>query len=797
MTSKKVFETIEFDKILNVVSAFAISNLGKSSIINLLPTDNYDDAICLQEQTSSAYQILYEKLIDPIDYFDDITQFIEKAQIGATLSCAELLRVGRLINSSNIAISKIINLGEEFELILAIVSNMTAIKTLKENIEISIIDENEVSDRASEKLASIRRRISACKSNIREKLNHYITSSSFSKFLQDSIITIRNDRYVIPVKTEYKNEINGLLHDQSSSGMTAYIEPMQIVEINNQLKSLVLDEQFEIERILANLTAQVKSYSSELIRNQNSLITLDVIFAKARYAEHIKAVSPTITKDFKFNIHKGRHPLIAPNKVVPIDIELDIKKNILIISGPNTGGKTVTLKTVGLFSIMSTCGLMLPAAKETIIPIFSNVFCDIGDYQSIENSLSTFSSHIQSLINITDNITDRSLVLIDEIGAGTDPSEGAALAIGIIKFLMNKNVLAIMTTHYSELKEFSLTNPNIRNASMEFDFETLLPTYKIMMDLPGTSNALAIARNLGLNSIILDDAAKAINEEKHNFENVLRFANSLKSQAEKEFNSALQERENLRLEMQKIFQEQEKITAIKEKITAQADREIKAIVAQKTSLANEYIEQIEQILNEPEISDSDLLKAKQNRTAIEKMQYDNQIISKTEIKKMKIEDIRIGEKAYLISLEKECEILSLPDRKNIVNVSVGNMKLNIKADELGYNIYSQNEKAVRSKEETAHININENNFDSVNIFTPVREINILGNTVDEAEAKLDVFIEQALRAGLNEIKIVHGKGTGALRNGVHNYLRSNKITNNFRLGANNEGGNGVTIVILK
>ena len=609
MTSKNTLNVIEFDKILNIVSSYAISNIGKEYLLRTAPTNDVNAANNALDLTYEAFCILYEKAIDPIDYFDDIEQLIQKAKINAILSCGELLKIGRAIKAAHTAIYKLKPLSE-FDKLKNIINEITPLKKLYENIQISILDENEVSDKASEKLASIRRKITNCKANIKEKLNNYIKSPTYSKYLQDNIITVRNERFVIPVKMEFKNEIKGLLHDQSSSKATAFIEPMQVVELNNQLKSLLIDEQLEIERILTQLTYEVNNNADALMRNQKALIALDTVFAKARYAQHIKATKPFITQDYYINIKKGRHPLIPQDKVVPIDIEVGGKHKVLIISGPNTGGKTVSIKTVGLFAAMAASGFMLPA-QEITLPIFKKIFCDIGDFQSIENSLSTYSSHIKNIADITDNLTQGSLILIDEIGAGTDPTEGAALAIGIIKYLLKFDVLAVVTTHYSELKEFSLTHPNIRNASMEFDYKTLLPTYKVMMDLPGTSNALTIAGHLGLNHEILEEAKKTINQEKHNYENILRLARSLKSQAQKEYEQARLEREQLQQKIKEVIKEKEELAKIKEKIQSTADREVKAIIQKKTEQANEYIEQISQILKQAELDQSQLLKAKQ------------------------------------------------------------------------------------------------------------------------------------------------------------------------------------------
>lgn len=791
MTSKNILNIIEFNKVLSIVSNYAVSDIGKERILNIVPVDDFCQANKEIDLTFEAFRVLYEKSVDPINYFDDIEPLVQKAKINAMLNCAELLKIGRLIKSAHTAISKLKPLGE-FEKLQEIINRMIPLKKLSDSIQTCILNESEVSDQASEKLASIRRKISNCKNNIKEKLYTYIRSPQYSKYLQDNIITVRNERFVIPVKMEYKNEIKGLLHDQSSTKATAFIEPIQVVELNNQLKSYLIDEQLEIERILSQLSLEVKANADALLQNLNSLITLDVIFAKARYAEHTKAVRPNIINENYINIKKGRHPLIPADKVVPIDIEIGRQHKVLIISGPNTGGKTVSLKTVGLFSVMAASGFMIPA-QEVSLPIFKKVFCDIGDFQSIENSLSTYSSHIKNLVDITDNLVQGSLILIDEIGAGTDPTEGAALAIGIIKFLLKFDILAVITTHYSELKEFSLTNPGIRNASMEFDYQTLLPTYKIMMDLPGTSNALAIAGHLGLNHEILKEARQAIDQEKHNYENILRLARSLKSQAEKEYEQALIEREKLQQKINEVIKEKEELAKIKEKIQSKADQEVKEIIRKKTEQANEYLEQIAQILKRAELDESQLLKAKQLRTGLERQLYQAEQEQNRDVVDLPQDQIKIGMTAYLKNLNKECFILTLPDKKNEVEVSVGNMRLNVKIKDLG--VLKDTAPPIKEKIEPK-IKPKVQAFEPMPISHAAYEINILGHTVDEAAEKLDIFIDNAIRSNLTEIKIVHGKGTGALRRGVHEYLRTNRMVASFRLGMPNEGGSGVTIVTL-
>lgn len=794
MIQDKVKTLIEYDKVLKNISAFCLSDVCKSRIVNLTPFTDLAQCENALNQTLEAYKILFEKACDPLYSYDDLYNILEKADINAFLTPYELLAVARTLRACRLAQGKISEMGKDsFPILNEIASKIEPIKSLEEEINNAIINESEISDNASAKLASIRKNISSIRTKIRDKLASYITSPTYSKHLQEAIITIRNDRFVLPVKSDSRGSINGLLHDQSASGSTLYIEPIQIVELNNQLKSYLLEEKAEIERILAELTQKVKNNIAAITINFEIMLQLDIIFSKAKYADSIKAIKPKINNKRKINIIKGRHPLIDKNKVVPIDIEVESSRKVLVISGPNTGGKTVTLKTVGLFCLMAATGILIPCSDQSEIAIFDNIFCDIGDFQSIENSLSTYSSHMKNIIDIIDNITDNSLILIDELGAGTDPTEGAALAIAIIKHLATKDIIAIVTTHYSELKEFSLASSNIRNASMEFDYKTLLPTYRIVMDLPGTSNAIAIASHLGLSKDIINQANSLINQEKHNFERLLRVARQLKSEAEQERELAQKEREIIENERKLLEAENERLRKLREKIQKDAEQEAKQIIAQNVELANDYIQQIEEILKSVQLSESELLKAKQLRTAIEKQEYeissdDDDYLSKP----LSADTIKIGQTAFAVNLNKECVIKSLPDKKGNLDIEVGNISLNINISKL---TNAPKNSQIKVKNERTPV--------STTKHTPeIREsatsrINILGYNVSDAEAVLDDFLDKALLSGFSEVMIVHGKGTGALRKGVQSYLKTNPLIDSFRLGTIEEGGSGVTVAKLK
>ena len=528
----KSLKTLEYESILGKIEGFAVSPIAKQRVNDLLPQEGIKNVRIVHAEVLEAYKAKYTYLVNPVDYFDDCDEIVVKANKGVMLSAGELLKVRRLLRSGRVAQGALSSL--DLPLLNEYASRYFVDRGLEEEIERCILSENEISDNASATLKDIRRKLAETKNALKEKLASYFRKSEYSKFMQDNLVTVRNDRFVLPVKSEYRSSVPGLIHDMSSSGATVFIEPFAVVETNNKIKSLMLSETAEIERILMDLSSKVANIADNLIKMQDSVAQIDVIFAKMKYSVDINGTSPVFNSNGIVNLKAARHPLIDKNTVVPVSISVGGDYKILMITGPNTGGKTVSLKTIGLVCLMAYTGLFIPCEEGSDVAVFDNIFCDIGDEQSIAESLSTFSSHIVNLVRITEQITNNTLLLFDELGGGTDPQEGAALAIGIIKYIEIWKATAVLTTHYSELKEYALVSPNISNASMKFDSDSLRPTYKLMLGVPGTSNALNIAKMLGLNEIILRYANQSMDQEKVELENLIKSAENVKKKSELE-----------------------------------------------------------------------------------------------------------------------------------------------------------------------------------------------------------------------------------------------------------------------
>ena len=590
MISEKTLNTLEFDKILSDVSQYAVLERTKNSLTNCSPVTDYEQVKISLSKTLEAYNLLYEFNVGGIYYFDDISNELDRVDKFGTLNNIELLRVASNLKSARIlrvAISTITS--EKIVYLQEIAGRLYYNQEFEKEITSKILSEDSISDNASPKLYTIRKNIKNLSARIRERLNSYV-HGSLNKYLQDSVVTIRQDRYVIPVRSEYRSFVKGFIHDQSSSGATVFIEPEAVMELNNELKKALLDEKEEILAILADLSRSVATISENLRYNAQNIQEIDECFAKAQYSFVNKCSLPELNDKGIIDIKNGRHPLIARDKVVPVSISFGKNNNFLLITGPNTGGKTVTLKLVGLFTLMAMSGIFIPATDQSQISVFNNIFCDVGDEQSIENELSTFSSHIKNLINIIDLATNKSLILIDEIGAGTDPEEGSALALSIIEKLLSLNCFGIITTHYSKLKEFAMQNKQIENASMEFDSKTLKPLYKLNIGIPGSSNAIDIARTLGLDNGVISKAISYLSNDKISFENVLKKAEESRRISEK-LNEELEiiKREKQQ-QLDAISLEREKISKERERIYANAKIETKRIVSDKLSEAEEIVD---------------------------------------------------------------------------------------------------------------------------------------------------------------------------------------------------------------
>ncbi len=786
MVSLKTLKSIEYDKIMSDVATYAVLEKTKKSIVNFVPLTDFEQANILMHKTDEAYKYLFTYSVGGINYFDDISEELDRVDINATLNNAELLKVATNLRSARVFKSAILSVNDEQLVLIRKIANFIYTNNeLESEITDKIISDDEISDNASDKLYSIRKRISQINAQIRAQLNSYMRSG-LNKYLQDSVVTMRQDRYVIPVKTEFRSFVKGFIHDQSSSGATVFIEPEQVMELNNELKRATFEEREEIQRILQELSSKVALISLAIRANAERLIEVDGYFARAQYSYKNRCVRPMLNNVGIVEINRGRHPLINKDKVVPVSIRLGRDYNFLLITGPNTGGKTVTLKLVGLFSLMVMSGLYIQADDGSNVSIFNNVFCDIGDEQSIEQNLSTFSSHIKNIKNIIDNVDDRSLVLLDEIGAGTDPEEGSALALAIIKYLIETNCFGIITTHYSKLKEYALDEKKIENASMEFDVSTLLPVYKLNIGIPGSSNAIDISRTLGLNESIVDNATNLLTDNKVNFEKIIKKAEESRRNADRLAGELEQLKVQKEEQLSKVLLEKEQLIKEREKVVLTARQEVKRIVADKLSEAEEIVAELKSILKNANLESKEVFKASELKNRLKNSRYldaDN-ISMPVELVKPNINDIKIGSNAYVKSLNAVAKVITLNKRKNEVEVLIGNVRTVVKINDL-YNV--SKEKQVQK----VKVQKSERNFNAQT------ELNVIGKTSLEALEDLTVFIDQAIVNGLEEVKIIHGVGKGVLLKEIRAYLKNDKNVLEYRRGNYGEGENGVTIVKLK
>lgn len=779
----KYLEKLEFNKIKEILSNFAITYLGKNQVKELHPFNTRKEIEKALNQTFEASTLIYRNGNIPLTDLNDITTHIKALKSYLTLTPKQLLDLYHLLkvsrelkeyykneNALEIDMKEFANLENLF-------INLYSNKNIETSISNSIIDENTISDSASSTLANIRKNIKNKENEIRAKLNSLL----HTKFIQESIITVKNNRFVIPVKNEYRSEIKGFIHDISSSGSTVYIEPISVFELNNDISNLKNDENIEIEKILQRLSSLFYDLIAELENNLNLIGLLDFTFAKGKYANEIDAVKPIINDNKFVELINVWHPLIPMNKAVKNTISLGKDFKTLLITGPNTGGKTVTLKTIGLICLMGMSGLCIPAKEGSSIYIFDNIFADIGDEQSILESLSTFSSHISNIANILDCATDNSLILLDELGAGTDPLQGANLAISILEELYNKNCLVLSTTHYPELKQYALVTPGFENASVEFDLETLSPTYKLLLGVPGTSNAFAISKKLGISQKIIERAEKLIKSDDIHIEDLLKsiYDNKRKIEEEKQkIEENSNEIETLKEKLKTDY------TDIKEKelsIINKAKNQARDILLSAKEDANEIIKEIEKSNNSKS--------ANNLRNNLNKKINDLSIVStKPEIvNKLEKKDVTLGMQIFVPSLNQVGIITSLPNKSNIVQVQIGAMKMNFNIDKLEKT--KQKEKIKNEK--------NYNNSHDFKVTSISSEINVIGYNVEEACFAIDKYLDSAVMHGLGTVRIVHGKGTGTLRNGVHKFLKSHPHVKDFRIGVYGEGEMGVTIVNLK
>lgn len=790
----KVLTTLEYTKIIDLLTEKADSEPGKKLCRDLVPSTDLSTIRTAQRETKDALARLFRIGSTSFGSNRDLGFSIRSLEIGSSLSMSELLKLASFLDN----VSRIKTYGKKEREDLpndsldAYFEGLTPMTQLANEINRCILSEEEMADDASPKLKSIRR----SKLSTNEKIHSQLTSmvnGAYRTFLQDAVITMRDNRYCIPVKAEYKSQVSGMVHDQSSTGSTFFIEPAAVVNLNNQLKELDLQEQEEIEVILGDMSSQAAVHTSELAADQKIMTTLDFIFAKAKLAMEQNATEPIFNTEHYIQIRKGRHPLLDKKKAVPIDVRLGKDFDLLVITGPNTGGKTVSLKTVGLFTLMGQAGLHIPALDRSELSIFSEVYADIGDEQSIEQSLSTFSSHMTRVVHILQHADADSLCLFDELGAGTDPTEGAALAIAILNFLHDRGIRTMATTHYSELKIYALSTNFVENACCEFDVETLRPTYRLLIGIPGKSNAFAISSKLGLSDEIIHAAKEQISKEDESFEDVIADLEQSRVTIEKEQQEIAEYKERIRTLQEQLQKKNEKIDQAKDKILRDANEKARAILQEAKDVADETIRDFNKAGASADIKElekkrqkvRDKINEKNGKLALgntQKKPADQKTVDPKKLKK--------GDSVKIISMNLKGIVNTLPDARGNLFVQCGIMRMQTNVNDL-----------VPVKEETitapALQRTNTGKLKMSKSFSVSSEINLLGCTVDEAIAKLDKYLDDAYLAHLPSVRVVHGKGTGALRSAVQSHLKRLKYVKEYRLGEYGEGDAGVTIVTFK
>lgn len=789
--NQKTLTKLEYHKIIAMLEEQASSFRGKQLCRRLKPMTDLERIDTAQEQTAAAFTRIVKKgRISFSDAFP-VEESMKRLEIGAALGSGELLRICKVLKTTARAkaYGRHDTQDDLADCLDAYFEQLEPLTLLSNEIERCIISEEEISDDASSALKHIRRSIHSINDKIHATLNTLV-NGSLRTYLQDPIITMRGDRYCIPVKAEYRGQVHGLIHDQSSTGSTLFMEPMAIVKLNNDLKELYAKEQEEIQVILARLSEDTSAYIEEIRTNYRSLTDLDFIFARGQLAYSMNGSRPILNTEGRIRIRSGRHPLLDARKVVPITVTLGEDFSLLIITGPNTGGKTVSLKTVGLLTLMGQAGLHIPAADRSEIAIFRQIYADIGDEQSIEQSLSTFSSHMTNIVSFLKDVDQNSLVLFDELGAGTDPTEGAALAIAILSHLHTKGIRTMATTHYSELKVYALTTEGVENACCEFDVESLKPTYRLLIGIPGKSNAFAISSKLGLPDYIIEDAKNRLSEHDVSFEDLLGDLENSRRTIEKERD----EIQNYKREVERLKtqtrQKQEKLEEQRERILREANEKANAILRDAKEMADETMKNFRKFGKEG-ISAAEMEKERERlRQKIKETSAKSTLTPQKPKKTYKPSDFKLGESVKVLSMNLTGTISSLPDSRGNVTVQMGILRSQVHISDLEI-IEEQNPYAPKNMRRTGSGKIKMSKSLSVS-----PEINLLGKTVDEAVAELDKYLDDALLSHLNSVRVVHGKGTGALRKGIHEYLRRQKHVKSYHLAEFGEGDAGVTIVNL-
>ena len=783
---------LEFDKIITILSEYCITTKGKKLAQNLLPSNDYNKVQKMLDETKEAVSLIYKNSEPSFYEFQDIDLSIKNLKSGNSLSIPNILNLSKIFKIAyelKNYFNKDFIEQSDFPILADLFNLLYTNKGIIDKINTCLSDEGHVEDNASSNLKSIRKKQKNLEQEIRNKLNEMI-HGKYLKYLQDSIITIRNDRFVIPVKEEYRSSVKGFVHDISNAGSTLFIEPISIFEMNNDINKLKLEEELEIEKILQELSFLFEPYTEELKQDVELIETLDFIFAKAKYSKKINGITPILNTNKEINLKNARHPLIDSKKVVPITLSLGKNFSTLLITGPNTGGKTVSLKTVGLLTCMACSGLNIPADENSSIYVFDKVFADIGDDQSIADSLSTFSSHMLNIVSIIKNASKDSLVLVDELGSGTDPIEGANLAISILEYLHDLGSLTIATTHYQELKQYALSNDGFENASVEFNVDTLEPTYKLLVGIPGKSNAFAISRNLGLPTSIIDKAKSMMSKEQVDFEELLKNIYDQKAEIEKEKDEIDKKLENISSLEKSLITDNEKLQKQEQDIINKAKVEARNILLDAKEEANDIIKELNNI---PNIKNAENLRNKLNKKINDIHTLENKKVKPNTNTKNSLtaNDIKPNMTVFAKKFNNNGTILSYPSKSNEVQIQIGFIKTNVSINELEK---AHNDSKNNQKENKQLTSTYSNLSKAKNIKS---EINVIGLNVEEAIFVVDKFLDDATLSKLNSVRIVHGKGTGKLMKGIHKFLKTNPHVKSFRLGTYGEGEMGVTVVELK
>ncbi|MFT9496844.1 endonuclease MutS2 [Anaerosolibacter sp.] len=791
--NSRTLRVLEYEKIRDMLLEKVESSLGRALAEKLEPSIHMETVMEWQKETSEAAGILIQRGNVSLGGVHDLSYHVRRAEIGSYLYPGQLLEVSDTLRAARKlkTMFKESKEGEgKYPIMEGYIGQISTMKVIEDRINECIISDEEISDHASPELRNIRRQMESKHAAIRNKLNSITSSSQMQKYLQDAIVTQRQDRYVVPVKQEHRGNVPGLVHDQSSSGATLFVEPMAVVELNNELRELKIKEQIEIERILRELTALVGEKSTEIRCNQEVLKKLDFIFAKGKLSVKMRAIEPKLNNRGYLRIKNGRHPLLDVKNVVPTNIWNGDEFSTLIITGPNTGGKTVTLKTVGLFTLMAQSGLNVPADFGTELSVFHQVFADIGDEQSIEQSLSTFSSHMTNIVEILGKVEESSLILLDELGAGTDPTEGAALAIAILDHLYGLGVRTIATTHYTELKQYALTTKGVQNASVEFDVETLSPTYKLLIGVPGKSNAFEISKRLGLGGYIIDKAKESISNEDIAFEDLLTSIEKDKQKAEQERDNAIRLKLAIQQQKEEYDRKSEKLEEQREKLLREAREEARRILREAKEDADQIIKELRTLSQEVEEKEKNRRIEEARKGLRDKLGQVDEGLGlgvSLGVNTKPPKQLRLGDSVLILSLNQKGNVVTVPDANGDLTVQVGIMKINVNVENLRLD---REEKEKGKKTGTGKIMKSK----AENIKS---SIDLRGQLLEEALLNTDKYLDDAYLAGIQEVTIIHGKGTGVLKDGIKQLLRGHKHVKSSREGAYGEGGAGVTVVELK